>query len=402
MKPFRLNLFFAALAAGLLEFSASAQFTVTNHLSAAPPQAMPRRTSIILVVAEGLGWGDLSCYGQKKFQTPNLDKLAAEGMRFTSYAAGSAASSPARAALMTGRDAAHLRQRADVDIPLAAGDTTVAQVLQRAGYLTCLIGEWNLGDENSAGAPWKKGFGEFAGYLDANDAKNFYADYMWRLDPGYTYDESYNDPINGHWRLWNKTNGSPVPGKEMIYVNTRGKEQYIPDLLAKAALNFIENNPPDQFNHYRPFFLEVNFKIPGDGKGAVLTDAPFSEEKWPQPEKNKAAVIARLDGYVGQLQDKLQKLGVTNDVAIFFTSDTGPRKAEGIDPKFFNSAGPSGGSCVPMIVRWPDRIPVGRVSDFKWSAKDFLPTVTDIALAKAPANLDGNSVLPVLSGQVGK
>jgi arylsulfatase A-like enzyme len=397
MKSFRLNLFFAALATALLEFSASAQSTVTNHLSATHPQAVPRRTSIILVVADGLGWGDLSCYGQKKFQTPNLDKLAAEGMRFTSYSAGGAASSPARAALMTGMDATNLRQRADVDIPLAAGDTTFAQVLQRAGYLTCLIGEWNLGDENSAGAPWKKGFGEFAGYFAANDAKNFYADYMWRYAPFSSFDKA-----TGQWVEWSPAKGPPTAGREIIYVNTRGKEQYIPDLLAKAALNFVENNPPDQFNHYRPFFLEVNFKIPGDGKSVVPTDAPFSEEKWPQPEKNRAAMIARLDGYVGQLQDKLQKLSLTNNVAIFFTSDTGPKKAEGIDPKFFNSAGPSGGSCVPMIVRWPERIPAGRVSDFKWSAKDFLPTVTDIALAKAPANLDGTSLLPVLSGEAGK
>jgi arylsulfatase A-like enzyme len=397
MKSFRLYWLFAALTVALLEFSASGQFTSTNHLTAAPTVGIPRRTSIILIVADGLGWGDLSCYGQTKFQTPNIDKLAAEGMRFTSYSAGGAANSPARAALMTGKDASHLRQRADVDIPLATGDTTVAQVLQRAGYLTCLIGEWNLGDENSAGAPWKKGFGEFAGYLDSNDARNFYADYMWRYAPFSSFDKA-----TGQWVEWSPAKGPPTPGREMIYANTRGKEQYIPDMLAAAAGNFIANNPPDEFNHYRPFFLELNIKIPGDGKSVVPTDAPFSEEKWPQPEKNKAAMIARLDGYVGQLQDKLQKLGLTNNVAIFFTSDTGPKKASGIDPKFFNSPGPSGGACVPMIVRWPERIPAGRVSDFKWSAKDFLPTAADIAFAKVPANLDGTSALPALSGRAEK
>ena len=151
---------------------------------------MPRRPSIILIVADGLGYGDLSCYGQTKFQTPNLDRLAAEGVRFTSYYAGDAVSSPARAALMLGRDSGHLKQRADVDVPLAADDITVAQLLKQSGYHTGLIGEWDLGGDGTSGAPWNKGFDEFAGYLDPGDAENYYADYIWRyaLDPTTTRD----------------------------------------------------------------------------------------------------------------------------------------------------------------------------------------------------------------------
>ena len=176
-----------------------------------PAAALPRRPSIILIVADGLGYGDLSCYGQTKFQTPNLDGLAAEGIRFTNYYAGDAASSPARAALLLGRDSDHLRQRADVDVPLAPGEVTVAQLLKKSGYHTGLIGEWDLGDDTTGGAPWKKGFDEFAGYLDPNDATNYYADYMWRYAP--------REPSQPRRII----RGTDFIGKEMIYPNTGGK-----------------------------------------------------------------------------------------------------------------------------------------------------------------------------------
>ncbi len=285
------------LTALLPGVSAGAQSFVFSN---AAPRAIPRRASIILIVADGLGYGDLSCYGQTKFQTPNLDKLAAGGIRFTNYSTGAAASSPALAALMLGKDSGHLRPRAGVDIPLGPDDITVAQMLRQSGYHTGLIGEWNLGGENSAGAPWNKGFEEFAGYLDPAGAGNFYADYMWRFDPNVTYDDTYNDPVNGHWRQWNPGGGAHLPGRRVIYANTQGKNQYIPDLFTKAALNFIQINQPDAANRYRPFFLLLHYPIPGDGKGAVPTDAPFSDEPWPPAAKNRAAMIARLDGSLGQ------------------------------------------------------------------------------------------------------
>ena len=373
----------ALLAATALDFSpASAQSVSTN----AAPRPMPHRPSIILIVADGLGCGDLSCYGQTKFTTPNFDRLAAEGVRFTSCYAGDAASSPSRAALMLGRDSSHLKQRADADVPLAADDITVAQILKQSGYHTGLIGEWDLGGDGTTGAPWSKGFDEFAGYFDPGDAENYYADYMWRDDPKTGYH-----------------------GREMLYPNTAGNQgQYIPDLFTKAALNFIKNNQPDRFNRYQPFFLLLNYKMPGAGQAAVPTDAPFSGEPWPQTEKNRAARIARLDGYLGQLLEQLQKLGMTSNAVIFFTSDTGPQTNGGVDPKFFQSAGPfrgvrgelyEGGLRVPMIARWPGKIPAGQASDFTWAAWDFLPTAADIALIKPPMNVDGISVLPALFGQ---
>jgi len=396
MKSIRFNSVCRALLlpALLLEFSASAQ---TFVLSNAAPRAIPRRASIILVVADGLGYGDLSCYGQTNFQTPNLDKLAAEGIRFTNYSAGAAAESPARAALMLGKDSSHLRQRADADVPLAPDEITVAQMLKNSGYRTGMIGEWNLGGENSGGAPWKKGFDEFAGYLDPNDAGNFYADYMFRYSPNSSFDKA-----TGNWTNWNPAQGAPTGGREMIYANTQGKNQFIPDLLTKAAMNFMQINQPDPANRYRPFFLVLNFKIPGDGKSQVPTDAPFSEEKWPQAAKNKAAMIARLDGYIGQLTDQLQKLGMTNNAAVFFTSATAPKKNGAADPDFFHDIAPSNDLRVPMIAHWPGTIPTGAVSDFKWSARDFLPTAAGIGFARAPEGIDGASILAALTGRTKK
>jgi arylsulfatase A-like enzyme len=402
MKPNRLKssaraIFCALLAAITLEFlpaaRAQTQFAFTNRL----PAAMPRRSNIILIVANGLGYGDLSCYGQTKFQTPNLDKLAAEGIRFTRYYAGDAANSPARAALLLGKNSIHLEQRADLDIPLATGEITIAQILKKSGYHTGLIGEWDLGDQNSSGAPWRKGFDEFAGYLNPADAENFFADFIFRYIPQSVPGPTDNSP-------------DAYIGPVAVYANAGGKqEQYIPDLLTKVAVNFTINNQPDTFNRHQPFFLLLNYMIPHAGTGTIVpTDAPFSDEAWPQPEKNKAAMISRLDGYIGQLLEQLRKINQDSNTVIFFTSDTGPYTNAGIDPNFFQSAGPfrgargdlyEGGLRVPLIVRWPGKIPSGQVSDLPLAAWDFLPTAADIALTQSPTNLDGISVLPTLFGQ---
>ncbi|HTY86336.1 MAG TPA: sulfatase-like hydrolase/transferase [Candidatus Acidoferrum sp.] len=364
--------------------------------NAAQSATLPRRPSIVLIMAEGLGCGDLSCYGQTNFQTPNLDRLAAGGVRFTSYYAGSAASSPARAALLLGREPGRLRQRADADVPLAADETTLAQVLNAAGYHTGLIGEWNLGDDRTAGAPWLKGFDEFAGYFDPADAKNSYADYMWRYAP-----RSLINPTNSQ--------REDFVGREMLYPNTGGKKgQYIPDLYALATMNFISINQPDPFNRYRPFFLLVNYPIPGSGRGEVPSDAPYSDEPWPPAAKNRAAMISRLDGYVGQLLEQLRKPGLSNSTVVFFTSDAGPQADGNAAAKFFLSAGPfrggrdtpyEGGLRVPMIAYGPGKISAGRVSDFAWAAWDFLPTVLDLARVFSPTNIDGLSLWPALQGQ---
>jgi arylsulfatase A-like enzyme len=384
--------------AALLGFAAAAHadlaslFTNVTH---ATTTAIPRRSSIIFIQCNGLGYGDLSCYGQTKFQTPNLDRLAAEGIRFTSYYAGDAASSPSRAVLLSGRDSGRLRQRADVDIALAPDENNVVRLLKNSGYHTGLIGEWSLGDE-----PWTQGFDEFAGFVNSDEGQNYYADYLWRYAPKAIVDTTnnrFNDFI----------------GKEELYPNTGDKMvQYLPDVFTTAALNFVKNNQPDQFNHHRPFFLLLDYPTPrpdtlGTNRFPVPTDAPFSDEQWPQPAKNRAAMIARLDGDIGKLLDQLKTIGMTNNVAIFFSSDTGPQNAAGAESKFFQSTGGlrggrgelyEGGLRVPLIVRWPGNIPAGGLDDLPVGAWDIAPTLLDIAFARPAPNFDGTSLLPVLAG----
>ena len=376
----------------LLQFSLVAHADLASIIAGVQsnsPAAVvpPRRTSIVFIQCTGLGYGDLSCYGQTNFQTPNLDRLAAEGMRFTHYGAASTNLFAVQAALLTGANAA--------GETLASDAATVAQKLQSVGYHTGWLGEWDLGDATSPGAPWKNGFDEFVGYLNPNEAGNFYADFIWSLPAHVTY-----DPTSGQWVPWKPGQGSRAAGREMIYVNTKGKNEYVPDLLTKASLNFIKNNQPDQFNHYQPFFLVLHFTIPGQ-KIEVPTDAPFSGEAWPQPEKNKAALISRIDGYVGQVQEQLQNIGLTNRAVIFIAGTVPPVKTSETDPVFFHSNISTNDLRVPMIVHWPESVPAGRVSNLPWSAPDFAPTVLQIGFARPAASFTGISVLPTLLGQVG-
>lgn len=349
-----------------------------------PAQArpLPRRLNIILVVADGLAAGDLSCYGQSQFQTPHLDELAAGGIRFTNYRAGGLTGAPARAALMLGLDTA---DRSDANFSLASRDVTIAELLKQSGYNTCLIGGWELGDENSPGAPWRQGFSEFAGYFDPADAQNVYPDYVWK------YDERFNPAGNGR-KVFN--------GREMLYDNTGGKKQeYVPDSFVKWTINYATNHKPDRSNDYRPFFIAVDETIPGNGDREVPTDAPFSEEPWPQPERNRAATIARLDDDIGRLLSQLQGTGESSNTVIFFTSDTAPEKGGGVDPKFFHENSGPDDLRVPFIVYWPGGIPAGEVSGVRCSARDFLPTAAALALVPPPKTIDGTSLVPAIFGR---
>lgn len=398
MKRLHIFILFAVLLQSSPTARAESLSAIFTNVAPAVTTAIPRRANIILIVADSLGYGDLSCYGQTKFQTPNLDKLAAGGIRFTNYYAGDLAGSPAHAALLLGRDSRHLKQRAEVNVALAADESTVAQRLKQSGYHTGLIGEWTLGDESTSGAPWKQGFDEFAGYFDPADAENYYAGYIFRYAPR---------------SILNSTNKQleDYVGREMLYPNTGGKrKQYIPDIYAKAARNFAVNNQPDFANHHRPFFLLVNYVTPranvaeagrtGNGM-QVPTDAPFSGESWPQPEKNRAAMISRLDGDIGKLVEQLQKINQFSNTVIFFTSASIAKAGGGVEPKFFSSNLASNDLRVPMIVSWPGKIPAGRVSGLRWSAMDFAPTALQIAYVKPATGLAGISLLPALLGKPG-
>jgi len=386
---------------GILLFglSAATALCLASAQSADRPARAPRLPSILFILADDLGYGDLGCYGQTKINTPNLDRLAAQGMRFTDYYAGSTVCAPARCALMTGLDTGHALIRGNALVALRPQDLTVAELLKRAGYHTALIGKWGLGNENTTGVPQKKGFDEFIGYLDQVHAHDYYTDYLWRYDP-------------------------PGPGKpgydgKIEFPENRGGKMglYMDDLFTTSALRFMQINKPDRFNNYRPFFLYLAYTIPhanneeaqrtGNGM-QVPSDSPYADQPWPQTEKNKAAMITRLDTQVGQLLNKLDDLKVADDTIVFFTSDNGPHKEGGVDPNFFKSGGPlrgikrdlyEGGIRVPLIVRWPGRIKPGTVSAEPFAFWDFLPTAAAVAGVKVPEPIDGISMVPTLLGQ---
>lgn len=387
---------FAALA--LVTMLGSAQvappsLSLTNAAGQRPPA--PRRPNIILIVADDLGYGDLGCYGQTLIQTTNLDKMAAEGLRFTSFYAGSTVCAPSRCCLMTGLHTGHAFIRGNGKQALRSSDLTISELLKNSGYHTGLVGKWGLGNENSSGTPREKGFDEFAGYLDHVHAHDYYTDRLWRYDSRSGYDD---------WEVFPENQG----GKQGLYM---------PDLFTRAATNFVGINKPEELNHYRPFFLYLAYTIPHanneeakrSGNGMqVPSDAPYSDRPWPQPEKNKAAMITRMDQDIGKLMAKLQELNIDDNTVVFFTSDNGPHKEGGVDPKFFQSGGPlrgikrdlyEGGIRVPLIVRWPGKINPRRVEASPWAFWDFLPTAAEIARLKPPEHIDGISMLPTLLGR---
>ena len=383
MKPHILRPLTLFLALATFCAPAELSFILTNQ----PPARLPRRPNLILILTHGLGYRDLSCYGQTNFQTPNLDQLAAEGIRFTNFSAGHAASSATRAGFLLIGQSGRM-QPAEKPATLPPGNT-IMQFLKMAGYHTGLIGEWDLGDENSPGAPWKKGFDEFAGYLNSRDAENYYADYIWRYAPK---------------SLLNATNNQleDFTGREMLFPNIGGKHGlYIPDVYTKAAINFINNNQPDEFNRHRPFFLLLDYATPRantletkrTGNGLqVPTDAPFSDEPWPQPEKNKAAMIARLDDDLGKLLEQLRKIHQDSNTVIFFSNVGLPQKAGGTDPQFFKSQLATNDLRLPLIIHWPGKILAGQTSGFNCAPADFPPTAAIIAWAQPPTNLMGAPV----------
>jgi arylsulfatase A-like enzyme len=340
-----------------------------------------------------LGYGDLGCYGQTKIQTPNIDKLAAEGLKFTSFYAGSPNGLASRCSFLTGLNTGHSAIRESPGAFLGPQDMTIARMLKDAGYHTGLIGEWGLGFENPA-VPSKQGFDEFVGYLTDQQAQDYYAERLARFDPQNHYDGDVVFPENSDGKIG----------------------LYIPDILSKASQNFVRLNKPDQFNHYRSFFLMLAYSIPRSdseqakrtGNGMVVpSSAPYSDQPWPAPEKNKAAMITRMDADIGKLMDELKKFKLDQDTIVIFTSNNGPHKDGGVDPKFFQSSGPlrgikgdlyEGGIRVPMLVHWPAKVKPG-VVESPWAAWDFLPTSAEIAWTKSPANIDGISFLLTLLGK---
>lgn len=373
----RAGLIWAALAIPALA-SAQAQTNI-NRLSVTNAPPAPRRPSILLILADNIGYGDLGCYGQTKIKTPHLDQLASEGIRFTSYYAGSPNDEASRASLLTGLKPEHVG--ASFSHPLPSDAFTVAFMLQRRGYHTGLIGEWNLG-ETPPVEPATKGFDEFAGFLSASHARDYFTDSIYRQDTA-----TGSNTLGYVKENWNGAHG-----------------KYVPDLLGTVAGYFLRNNHPSSINHHQSFFLCLSYPVPHNG--IAPSNSIYSDETWPQAAKDRASMITHMDESIGSVLDSLAKWKADTNTVVIFTSIGGPQQEGEMNPKFFNSAGPlrgeagsvyEGGIRVPMIIRWPARIKPGQVSDFAWAAWDFMPTAAEIALMERPERADGASIMPLLT-----
>jgi arylsulfatase A-like enzyme len=364
------------------------------------PPISGAQPNILLIQADDLGYGDLSIYGQQRFQTPALDKLARQGTRFTQYYSGSTVCAPSRAALLTGKHTGHAWIRGngalpEGDVPLRADEVTIAEVLRDRGYRTALIGKWGVGQPGTPGMPDQQGFEHAFGFLDQRHAHRQFTDHLYR---------------NG----------------ERVAVDP--DKDYAGDLFTQETADFIERSDA------RPFFIYLNYtvphaelRVPEDAMAAYrgkFPEQPFGNPKadavpvgarpdgpsigyrsQPAPHAAFAAMITRMDRDIGRLADLLTARGLDNRTLILFTSDNGPHKEGGADPDFFNSSGGlrgikrdlyEGGIRVPMIARWTGRIPAGRVSAFPWTHWDLLPTLSELAGGKAPPGIDGLSMTRTL------
>lgn len=354
------------------------------------------RPNIIFIMADDMGYGDLSCFGQKKFRTPNIDRIAAEGMRFTQCYAGCTVCAPSRSVLMTGQHTGHTRVRGNMckaggsvgykgnrqvrRMYLTDEDITVGNVLQDAGYHTGIIGKWHLGGYKEDATPLDRGFDEFYGWLNRTYETIF---------PTYYPQKRYRNR-----ELYD------------IAANQNGQNGYYhTDICTDEALRFLKENKS------RRFFLYLAYINPHDPL-VVPELGPYANKDWPEPMKTYAAMIHLLDQRIGKLMDTLKDLGIDKDTIVFFCSDNGPRSGGSKTltevAEFFDSNGPlqgykrdmfEGGIRVPMIVRLPGKVPAGQTCDTPWYFADFLPTAADLADAQPPKNIDGVSMLPTILGR---
>jgi arylsulfatase A-like enzyme len=359
------------------------------------------RPNLIWVMADDLGYGDLGCYGQKVIQTPHLDRMAREGMRLTHFYAGATVCAPSRSVLMTGQHHGHTRVRGNAGAnnpaaqALKPGDVTVAGVLQKAGYKTALIGKWGLGDVGAAesGLPRRHGFDRFFGYLNQHHAHNHFPDFLWRNEERV--------------KLPNVI--TPVGDTGAGYA-TEAKV-YADDLFADEALKFVNEHKG------APFFLYWSLVIPHAnnerarelGDGAHVPDyGPYAGKDWPPQDKGQAAMITRLDSYMGRMMEHLKKLGLAEKTLVIFTSDNGPHNESKHDLKRFNPSGPytgikrsltDGGIRVPFIAWWPGKVPAGKESAHVGYFGDWMATAAELAATTTTPDVDSISLVPTLLGK---
>lgn len=348
------------------------------------------RPNVIYIMADDLGYGDVGCYGQQRIKTPNIDRLAKEGQRFTQFYAGDTVCAPSRCVLMTGLHTGHCYIRGNAKVNLRPEDVTIPEVLKGGGYRSGLVGKWGLGHEGSTGVPTKQGFDYFYGYLDQGHAHNYYPTFLLRNEERV--------PLR-----------NVVPDEGRVGQGVASvKVDYSHDLMAEEALRFIDREKA------KPFFLYLAFTLPhanNEGKqdGMEVPDVgEYKDLDWPENQKRHAAMISRLDRDVGRVLERLKQNGLDQNTLVFFASDNGPHREGGNNPDFNRSSGPlrgikrsmyEGGIRVPFIARWPGKIKAGTKSDFVGYFADLLPTLAEVAGVPSPQGLDGISFLPTLLGK---
>ena len=335
------------------------------------------KPNIIYILCDDLGYGEVGYNGQEKIQTPELDKLASKGMRFTDHYCGNAVCAPSRASLITGKHPGHAFIRAnspgypDGQTPIPADSETLGKLMKRAGYVTACIGKWGLGGFHNAGNPHKQGFDHFYGYTDQRKAHNYYPEYLWR---------------NGEKEMLNNKNGE--------------ENDYSHDLMTADALRYIEEQKAN------PFFLYLAYLIP-HVKYQVPDLAQYADKDWPKDMKIHAAMTSRMDRDIGVISRRLEELGIAENTLIMFNSDNGAH-GKSVSEKFFNTSGDlkgikrsmyDGGVRSPMIAYWPGTIQAGSVSDHISAFWDMMPTFSELTGEPFKGETDGISMLPTLLGK---
>jgi len=353
-----------------------------------------QKPNIIYILADDLGYGDIGCYGQEVIATPNIDKLAKQGMLFTQHYAGSTVCAPSRSTLLTGLHTGHayIRFNGGYQMRKDPHDLTIARYLKNVGYKTAMVGKSSTGCSTEPGQPNDKGFDQFFGYLGHRQAHTYFPTYLHRNK------EQINFPDNGGDSTWT------------------GKT-YSHDLILDEALSFIDKQKDEPFFlFYAACLPHAQVYVPDEFKKKYtgkFPEEPYSHIKrygtTADPNATTAGMITRLDWEVGRIIDQLQQLNLDENTVIMFSSDNGPHKEGGRNPAFFKSSGPfrgikrdlyEGGIRMPFIVKWPGVVKAGSQSNHISAFWDVLPTLNEIAGAVIPEGIDGISFLPTLKGEV--
>lgn len=360
-----------------------------------------QRPNIVFILADDLGYGDVSVNGQTRFTTPHIDRLAAEGMRFTQFYAGTSVCAPSRASLMTGLHTGHTFIRGNKEVqpegqqPIADSVLTVLEVLQQAGYTTGVFGKWGLGPVGSEGDPMKQGASAFFGYNCQKEAHRYYPTHLWNNDTRVDL------PGNANLAAPTTYAQDLIHAKALDFIKAHKDHPFA--LFLTYTLPHAELMVPDDsiFQRFKGRYPELPYKGNDYGQGA--TSGGYTSQAY--PHATFAAMVTRLDLFVGQVMDQLKALGLDHNTIVIFSSDNGPHLEGGADPAFFHSAGPfrgvkrdlyEGGIREPFFVRWPGHVAAHSQSGFTGGFWDLMPTLAQLAGAPAVAHTDGISIVPTL------